>query len=217
MWNDVMSTAETEKLSPVTKAWQEAFGGQHTLVALKSHVIPIGLCIVVWQLYSHSLAPLACHFRDDARLLSLWPLNLIYVDQLATSNYSPLEICWLFAVTSTTSAVWLCWLAWRVGFEIFRSDVVYVPGGTKILLQKLAVLLVLFALVLLLHVLVLGQGFAPDSRLYGLTLKSGIGTNAFEIVFVFESFFFLTLGFTVEAAGLFARYVFLAIRHRLPD
>src|SRR3954453_23049729 len=98
MWNDAMSTAETEQLSPATKAQQQAVGGQHTLVALKSHVIPIGLCILVWQLYSHSLAPLTCHFRDDARLLALWPFNLTYVHQLVGLNYSPLEVCWLFAI-----------------------------------------------------------------------------------------------------------------------
>jgi hypothetical protein len=208
-----MSTTEKQDLSPVTKAWQEAFGGRHTLVALKSHVIPIGLCIVVWQLCSHSLAPLACHFRDDARLLSLWPLNLVYLDQLAASNYSPLEICWLFAVTSTTSAVWLCWLAWRVGFEIFRRDVVYVPGGTKIFLQRLAGMQVLFALVLLLFVAVYGQGLAADFRLYGPTVKSGIGTNVFKIVFLIEISFFLTFGFLIEAASLFWRYAFLSFRH----
>jgi hypothetical protein len=210
-----MSTTEKQDLSPVTKAWQEAFGGRHTLVALKSHVIPIVLCIVVWQLYNHSLAHLACHFRDDARLLALWPMNLVYADQLATSNYSAGEICWLFAVTSTTSAVWLCWLTWRVGYAIFRSDVVYVPGGTKILLQRLAGTQVLFVLVLLLVVGVYGQGFAPDFRLYGPTLKSSIGANAFKVVFVTEISFFVTLGFVIEVAGVFWRYVFLAIRQHL--
>ncbi len=99
-----------EELPPITKAWHEAFGGHHTQVALKSHAVPIVLCIVFWQLYTHALASLVCHFRDDSRLLSLWPANLVYVDQLAGSSFSPPEICWLFAVTSTTSAIWLCWL-----------------------------------------------------------------------------------------------------------
>ena len=44
-----------EELSPITKAWHEAFGGYHTQVALKSHAVPIVLCIVFWQLYQQFL------------------------------------------------------------------------------------------------------------------------------------------------------------------
>lgn len=127
----LMSTPESQTPSAVTIAWHKAFGGRHTVVTLVSHVVPVALSIAVWRLYSHALAPLACGFRDDVRLLSLWPLNLIYVGQLANSHYSETDVCWLFAVTSTTSAVWLCWLLWRVGYELFRDDVVFVPGGTK--------------------------------------------------------------------------------------
>jgi hypothetical protein len=119
MWNDVMSTAETEQLSPVTKAWQEAFGGRHTLVALKSHVIAIGLCILVWRLCSRSLAPLTCHFRDDARLLSLWRSISLRSISWPGRIISSAELCWLVAVTSTTGAIWL---APGVGFEIFGID-----------------------------------------------------------------------------------------------
>lgn len=166
------------------------------------------------MLYSRILAPIVCLFRDDARLLSLWPLNFIYLDQLAGSKYSSTEICWLFAATSTTSAIWLCWLFWQIGFEVFRSDVVFIPGGTKLLLQRTAAMQLLFVLGLLLFVAVYGQGFSSDSRLYGLTLKDSVGLNAFKIVFVIETSFFLTLGLAVEMAGLFWRYLFLGIRHR---
>ena len=141
------------------------------MVTLVSHVIPVALSIVVWRLYSHALAPFACAFRDDSRLLSLWPLNLTYVDQLAKSHYSETDICWLFAVTSTMSAIWLCWLLWRVGYELFRRDVVFVPGGTKTLLSRTGSMQVLIFLVLVVMVAAYSDGFDNDSRLYGLTLK----------------------------------------------
>jgi hypothetical protein len=210
----LMSTTESQNPS-VTKAWQKAFGGHHTVVALWSHVVPVVLSILVWNLYSHAFAPFACKFRDDARLLSLWPLNPTYVGQLTGSHYSIANVCWLFAVTSTTSAIWLCWLLWRVGYEIFRRDVVFVPGGTKILLQRTAVMQLLIASILVLVVVVNGEGFHGDSRLYGLSLKGGIGGNVFKIVFLTQVSFFLNLGTLIELASLFLRYVFLGIRHRL--
>jgi hypothetical protein len=132
-----MSTTEEQNPSPLTKSWHEAFGGRHTVTAFKSHVIPLLLSILVWHLFdAHSFAAFACQFRDDARLLLLWPFNAIYFDQLAGSDYSPNQICWLYAVTSTTSAIWLCWLVWRLGFEIFRPNVIYVTNGTKILWEE---------------------------------------------------------------------------------
>jgi hypothetical protein len=77
----------------------------------------------------------------------------------------------------------------------------------------MAGLLVLFLRVLLGVVAVYGQGFAADFRIWGISLKSGIGANGFEIVFVMELSFFVMVGFVIEVAGLFLRYVFIVIRH----
>jgi hypothetical protein len=210
----LMLPAEDENRSTTIRAWHAAFGGHHTLVALLSHVVPITLNILVWLLFARPLVPFACHFRDDARLLSLWPLNFVYLNQLVASRYSTAEICWLFAVTSTTSAIWLSWLFWRICFEAIRRDVVFVPGSTKFLLQRTAGAGLLFVLCLLICAPVSGEGFSSDFRLYGLSLKSSVGLNAFKIVFIMETFFFLSLGAAVEMASLFGRYLFLGIRHR---
>jgi hypothetical protein len=72
----------------------------------------------------------------------------------------------------------------------------------------------LLGLCLLVLILVCSQGFDFDARLYGLTVKGSIGLNAFKVVFVIETSFFLTLGLLIEMAGLFWRYLFLGIRHR---
>jgi hypothetical protein len=42
----VASQTGNEDLSPVTKAWQKAFGGHHTVAALISHVVPIVLNVL---------------------------------------------------------------------------------------------------------------------------------------------------------------------------
>src|SRR5271155_5392216 len=134
-----MSPAEDKENDlSIIGAWHEAFGGRHTLVALWSHLIPISLNLFIWFLYAGARVPFDCQFRDDARLLSLWPFNFVYLNQLAGSKYSTVEICGLFTVTSTTGAIWLCWLFWRICFEAIRRDVVFVPGGTKRLLQRTA-------------------------------------------------------------------------------
>jgi hypothetical protein len=205
---------EDQNPSPLTKSWHEAFGGQHTLTALKSHVIPLLLSVLVWQLYARSLAGFACVFRDDARLLLLWPVNAIYFDQLAASNYSPSQICWLYAVTSTTSVIWFCWLVWRIGFEFFRPNVTYVPNGTKVLLGRIALAQMMWLFGLALCVSASVEGFHADNRVYGLSLQHSMNVNAFKIVFLNEPFLFFTVGLVVEFASLFLRYLFLEIQHR---
>jgi hypothetical protein len=209
-----MSPAEDKKNDlSIIGAWHEAFGGRHTLVALWSHLIPITLNIFVWFLYASARVPFTCQFRDDARLLPLWPFNFVYLNQLAGSKYSTAEICGLFAVTSTTSAIWLCWLFWRIYFEAIRRDVVFVPGGTKRLLRRTAASGLLFAFCFLVSIAVSSLGFGSDFRLYGLSLKSSVGLNVFKIVFIFEMSFFLPLGATTEMASLFCRYLSFGIRH----
>ena len=203
---------------PLRKSWHEAFGGPHTLTAFKSHMIPLLLSAFIWHLYAHSFSSVACQFRDDTRLLSLWPANLIYLDQLANSNYSPSEVCWLYAVTSTTSAIWLCWLAWRIGFEVFRSpNVTYVPNGTKILLGRCAGMLTNWVIGIIIIVWLAVDGFHTDTRIYGLSLTQSMSVNAFKVVFFLEAFLFFVAGLLVEFASLFLRYLFLEIQHQLSE
>jgi hypothetical protein len=209
-----MSATEEQNPSTLTKSWHEAFGGRHTLTAFKSHVIPLLLGVLVWHLYAHSFAAFACQFRDDARLLLLWPFNAIYFGQLGGADYSPSQICWLYAVTSTTSAIWWCWLAWRIGFEIFRPNVTYVPHGTKILLVRITGAQMIWVFGIVIFVWVAAQGFHADNRVYGLSLKHSMSVNAFKIVF-YESFLFFAIGLVVEFTSLFLRYLFLEIQHQL--
>jgi hypothetical protein len=210
-----MSATEEQNPSPLTKSWYEAFGGRHTATAFKSHVIPLLLSVLIWHLYAHPLAAFDCQFKYDARLLLVWPFNAIYFDQLAGSDYSPSQICWLYAVTSTTSAIWLCWLVWRIGFEIFRPNVIYVTNGTKILLGRILGAQTMWILAIILCVWVSAQGFSADNRVYGLSLKHNMSVNAFKIVFLFEPYLFFFAGLVVEFASLFLRYLFLGIEHHL--
>lgn len=193
------------------KAWQQITNGYRVRVGLRSLVFPTLANAFVFPLYAHWLAPIACHFRDDAWLSSLWPANRIYVDQLATSKYPEVDVCWLFAVTSTASGVWMLW---RVGFETFRRDVVFVPGSTKIFLLRFVTGEALLALTLLPWWILCVAGFKLTPQIYNLSLSASMGVNAFKIVFLMLPFIFFTLGVMAEYLLLFVRYAVLSIRHR---
>lgn len=209
-----MAADETEQLSHVDLIWQKAFGGRHTLNAFKSHVVPLVLSVCVWWTYSRYLTDLSCQFKDVFWLRLLWPPNELYVGQLAASQYSASELCWLFAVTSTAGAIWLCWLVWRVGFEIFRRDLTFIPNATRLFLQRAATLQFVFAIATLVLAFLCLQGFHSGARLYGLSVQSSVGANVFKIVFLFQLFLFYVLGLLIEVTSLFIWFVFLASRNR---
>jgi hypothetical protein len=192
------------------QAWQTITGGKHLWTVVKSFVFPMVATVLVWLLFGWSTPSLDCRFREIPSLLGLWPPNLIYVGQLSGSDFSESDICWLFAVTSTSSAVWLVWLAWRFGYEVVRRDVAFVPGSAKIFLVRLALMQLALVLIVAFGWSTIRVGFYSTFQVYNLTIKAPMAVNAFKVVFVLGPMNYVVLGALIENTLLLLRYLFLA-------
>ncbi|CAN5238483.1 hypothetical protein BH10PSE10_BH10PSE10_09230 [soil metagenome] len=127
-----------DDLAAVAADELKEWGGRVLKIIFQTIPAPIILSIAVWRLYSGPLSEMSCSFVADRRLLRLWPQNLNYLEQLRDSPFSQTDQCWFLAVTSTTSALYVCWLCWVICRCVFvLGQIQHVRGTAKFILPNI--------------------------------------------------------------------------------
>ena len=101
--------------------------GKHIRTLVLSWVALTILSVIIANVYWVIPSQYLCTFREDRRLMLLWPFNQIYIQQFEHMSYSYADTCWFMAVLSTSNAAWVCLVIVRILSQIARRDTWYRP------------------------------------------------------------------------------------------
>jgi len=178
----------------------------HFAISLKSFCVPFALSIIV--LLTGNYLQNVVETGPNSILFRLWPVNHVYVEQLAGSPYDSTEIRWFFAVVSCSNAIWVIFLCWKFVFELFRRDVAFPQPKSPNIASFIVGFFVASCVILILFIPISMAGFSTQAGgLLIVSFKQSITVNAISVVMVQMFSLYVGAAFFLEFGGLGVRYL----------